>query len=280
MPSAVLAKHAGPLALPNLDVEASVRANFFRAGAESSGAAAGSREEALVNETASFLELLLAGSIAHEVAAAPGGFLTPDQEGEEELVRLIEAWVGRSLIAILSDAVRYLRIDVSKSGAKDWLPLTTVTRRVRSVLDACPIDEIEQCAATLGLEDWGHRARVAFDGLQAFLFRTDERCVEQLRIAGSAYARGHISVDEVATLLAVHPVDALAMLDQGGFHRSLELIEMGDDASAKVYERMRADRLSRPRAFEPSAEMVARDVVASERIEGVDARRWIPREGL
>ncbi len=223
---------------------------------------------------------MLASSLAQELAAAdPERAVTPDPQRDEEMVRAIEARVGRSVRAILSDAKEYLGVDVSGSAERTVIPLAALTRRVRSVLDACPIDDIEQSAAALGLESWGHRARIAFDGLQALLFRTDERCVEQLRIAGTAYAKGHIRVDEVAKLLAVHPVDALALLDQGGFHRPLELLEMDEDSRRKVYERMRADRLSRLHAFEPSTEMIARDVVASERIEGVDARRWIPREG-
>lgn len=277
----VLAERIGPPVFPTLAVEDSLRAGFFRpAGQTAAGGATNEEKARLVRETAVFLEVMLASSMAHELGASePGGALGPHSQRDEDLVLTIETRIGRSLRAIMSDAKEYLHIDVSGSSERNWIPLAILTRRVRSVLDACPIDEIEQSAAVLESQDWGHRARVAFDGLQALLFRTDERCVEQLRIAGSAYEKGHISVEEVAKLLAVHPVDALAMLDQAGFHRPIELLEIAADARAKIFERMRTDRLSRSHAFEPSAEMIARDVVASERIEGVDARRWIPREG-
>jgi len=41
------------------------------------------------------------------------------------------------------------------------------------------------------------------------------------------------------------------------------------------YARIREDRLKRAGKFEPTPKQVARDVIASERIEGVDARLWI-----
>jgi len=40
---------------------------------------------------------------------------------------------------------------------------------------------------------------------------------------------------------------------------------------------MREERLSREGRAHPPKELIARDVIASERIEGVDARVWIAR---
>jgi len=74
-------------------------------------------------------------------------------------------------------------------------------------------------------------------------------------------------------------VDAVALLEQGGFQRPLDVIALSENERTEVYRRMRLDRLARKGSFAASAEAVSRDVVASERIEGVDARDWIPREG-
>ncbi|MEX2204871.1 MAG: hypothetical protein WEF50_01430 [Myxococcota bacterium] len=77
---------------------------------------------------------------------------------------------------------------------------------------------------------------------------------KQVGRAGSAYAKGRISVDDVAKLL--------------------ELISMSPDDQALTYQPMRVDRLSRGGGFVPTPEMISRDVIASERIGGIDARAW------
>jgi hypothetical protein len=262
-----------------VEVEAVLRAHFlqFDFGSSAHVHVDGDALE-LVQQTAVFLELLLAGAVAHELtagAAASG----EAPSNAEDLVLRVEQRVGITLSSILRDAKKYLHLEIQKHSQSSWMPMATLTRRVRSILDACPIEEIEKAASVLSSEDWGHRVRIAYDGLRAFLFRTDQQCQEQLRIAGGAYSRGHISVEEVAKLLAIHPVDALALLDQAGFQRPIELIGLDSKVRSVILDQMRADRLHRAGRFEPSAERISRDVVASERIEGIDARRWIPREG-
>jgi hypothetical protein len=64
-----------------------------------------------------------------------------------------------------------------------------------------------------------------------------------------------------------------------GFARDLSVISLTDTEQEQVLDRIRVDRQSRRGIYKPSREAIARDVVASERLEGVDARRWITREG-
>lgn len=100
-------------------------------------------------------------------------------------------------------------------------------------------------------------------------------CRAQLAIGGAAYARGLVSVGELATLLSVHPLDALALLDAAGIHRPIDRVILSPEQRAEILHRLRDDRLKRSGRFEPTAEAIWRDVVGSERIEGVDARRWL-----
>jgi len=86
-----------------------------------------------------------------------------------------------------------------------------------------------------------------------------------------------ISVHEVAGAMGIPVVDALAFLDEHGFARTVDKIKLDDDERARVLEAMRRDRIERKGLAPPNAHDVAvRTVIASQRIEDVDARRWLP----
>jgi len=154
-----------------------------------------------------------------------------------------------------------------------------LSRALRSALEQIPIEQLEALAARYGLEPTAHRCRVAYDELRAFARRVDPGQQEQLRVAGEAFARGALSVEEVATLLGVHPVDAAALLESHGYYRSLDVLTLSDDARSEHLARIRRDRLARAGRPAATVESIGRDTVASERIEGIDARRWISRSG-
>jgi hypothetical protein len=110
------------------------------------------------------------------------------------------------------------------------------------------------------------------DEIRAFILRNDAR----IRLLGREYAYGTFSIDQVASLRGIHPVDAVAVLEQGGFARGLDAIRLDAADRAANLEKLRADRLARasqPPAF--SQEQAARSAIASKRLENVDARRWI-----
>lgn len=154
-----------------------------------------------------------------------------------------------------------------------------LSRAVRSALEQIPIEHLEDLAARTGLEPFGHRCRVAYDALRAFTRRIDPAQQNQLRVAGEAFARGSLSLVDIATLLAVHPVDAVDLLESHGYYRPVEALALGDDERKTRLAAIRADRLHRGGAPAWTQEAISRDTVASERIEGVDARRWILRGG-
>lgn len=92
---------------------------------------------------------------------------------------------------------------------------------------------------------------------------------------GELYATGAISITEAAKMLCRHPSDALAELEERGYRRSPEALALSAEDEAALFRRIRADRERRGGAPAFSAERVAREAIASERLEGVDARRWL-----
>ncbi len=95
--------------------------------------------------------------------------------------------------------------------------------------------------------------------------------------AGRAYADGHASVDEVAAMLDLNVPDVIALLEEHGFRRSVDGLRLTAEARRERLRRIRADRVAREGHPVLSPAYVVRDVIASQRIEGVDVRPWLPR---
>ena len=157
------------------------------------------------------------------------------------------------------------------------LKLSAILLATRSLLEACPIESLEGLAVRQQLEAWGHRCRVAYDGIEACRLGMTLAKTLAIRIVGQQYAEGLLSLPQIAQLLDLHPVDAVELLERRNYARGVDVIRLDDPDRASRLAAIRAAR--RSRATAPfTQEHVARDVIASERIEGVDARRWIPRE--
>jgi hypothetical protein len=91
---------------------------------------------------------------------------------------------------------------------------------------------------------------------------------------GAEYVEGRLSLDALAAELGGDRADALAWLDERRLGRPLRLLALSPADMAERLARIRADRLRGPRPADPS--LVARSVVASMRLAGVDARPWVP----
>jgi hypothetical protein len=232
-----------------------------------------------VEQTAQLLELVLVGAFLFESLATRGcslAGLTPAISSEVREQTL--AMYGLDPGEVLEAARKHLTIDAT--SAPSFEPsLEALVRAMNSILATCPIERLEQIAAAHHIEALGHRCRVAYDGIKAFVLRNGSSEKDQIVVLGHAYVRGSLSIDDVATLLKIHPVDAVALLERHGFNRRLEQIALDDSRRAQILSRMREDRLTRAGEPDWTNESIARDVVASERLEGVDARRWIPRDG-
>lgn len=235
------------------------------------------KSRSLLEKSAVLLECMLVGGYAFEVLDQCGWTLKAVTPERAEFIRQrTVAMYGLDPVAV-ADAVRSY-LDPGPRTTPVLLSLEAVVRTLKAGLEACPIHHLERLAALRGLETLGHRCRVAYDGIRAFLLRNDPRQKAQLSVVGPLYVEGTMSISDVATLLEMHPVDVVALLESHGFRRNLEQIRLDAATRDDIYARIREDRLRRGGKPSPTRESTARNVVASERIEGVDARRWIPRD--
>ncbi len=155
------------------------------------------------------------------------------------------------------------------------VPREIVVGLVRSATEGAPVDWVERLARTIGEEELGHRLRTAFDGLRAMLRRLEaSEKAAQTGALGRAYAEGRLSLAECAAVLRVDVGDAIALLEEHGFARLPEVIELSPQDAA---ERLAAIRRARLAQTPPAADLVQRDVIASQRIEGIEARPWFRR---
>jgi hypothetical protein len=94
-------------------------------------------------------------------------------------------------------------------------------------------------------------------------------------LVGRLYAGGDLEIYEAASLLDRTVPDAIALLEEGGYARAIDKIRLGAEDRHAILARVRADRERRAGRPAPSEERINRNVIASERIEGIDARAWL-----
>jgi hypothetical protein len=156
----------------------------------------------------------------------------------------------------------------------DWKQLI---RSLDAILAEAPIDVIEDTARAIDDPALGYRARSVYDALRAFVRRHDPDHAEMMRIVGEQYQSGRLRIHDAAKLLGVSTSNAVFELEQDGFARPLSAVTLDDRERDAIYQRLRQQRRERTGAPMVDQELVDRDVIASERIEGVDARAWIRR---
>jgi hypothetical protein len=150
-----------------------------------------------------------------------------------------------------------------------------VLTSVRSLILNCPRARLERAARDHALPELAHRCHVAFDGLAAFLARNSRPQADALHAAGPAYAEGRLSIDELAAVLGMSPPDAVALLEEQGFRRSMEGVRLPEAARKDKLRAVRDERLARRGEPDLREDLVAREVIASQRIEDIDARPWL-----
>jgi hypothetical protein len=150
-----------------------------------------------------------------------------------------------------------------------------VLRAVKSLLLHCPIGALERAGNEHALPDLAHRCRLAFDRLAASIARNSHPQAEAMLAAGRAYAEGRLSIDEVAAVLGMVVSDAVALLQEQGFHRSVEDLRLPEEVRREKLRTIREERLGRDGAPQSRPDHIVRDVIASQRIEDIDARPWL-----
>ena len=133
-------------------------------------------------------------------------------------------------------------------------------------------------SAALGLEQAVARSRSALERLRRFLRGNDPYLDERIARVGREYAKGTFGIAEAATILELDISDAVALFEEHGYARTLDTMTLSPSERQSAFSRIRRDRQHRTGQPELAFDLVVRDVVATQRIEGIDARPWIPAE--
>jgi len=115
---------------------------------------------------------------------------------------------------------------------------------------------------------------MAWEQLRAAIRRSSAPDDPRVTTLGVAYAEGRLTLEEVVTLMAMRIEDVVALLERHGYARHIDKIRSAPDLQRRL-RAAREDRLRRKGAPEFSQSQLAREVVATQRIEDVDARPWV-----
>ena len=92
---------------------------------------------------------------------------------------------------------------------------------------------------------------------------------------GRRYVAGEASLEELSKVLGMDRPSVLLWLDERALGRPLRLIRLSQAQRRQALERLVA-KMPRSTGDAEGLEAVDRDVLSSQRIEGIDARPWIP----
>ena len=260
--------------------EADLRRRYLALDGRPSAHVFGSTDaEILLRRSALLLELFAVADCALEaIENDPSPHENLPVPPSESLDSRIKQTCGFDIATVLNDALEEFHPDLSSGPEQQRPSISALVRFTQSLLAACPIDGLEDIGREKGFQVWSHRCRVAFDALSAFVLRNDQREHGKRRFIGRAYSRGQLSGSEVGLLLGVSSADAIGILELEGYRRALDAIQIDVAQRNDILDRIRTDRLERNGEPSYSHAYVNQDVVASERIEGVDARAWVSRD--
>ena len=237
--------------------------------------------ESVLRDTTRYLDVCVMAAVLSEVSEELGIRTLADAKAHgAAFFTALDARLGsvdpRPTIREMAASMEE-RMEPPDLDAVAAVPLAGAIALARTTVATIPLDAIEIVARGLdGMVEFGHRCRLAVEFLEAFVRRNDPGFEERSAAIGRAYAEGRLSIHEVALLSDERPEDAVAFLETHGYCRPLDVIRLQDGERAAILQRIREDRLRRNGRPAFSREMVARVTIASERIENVDARRWIP----
>jgi hypothetical protein len=91
-----------------------------------------------------------------------------------------------------------------------------------------------------------------------YAFRPPDPMPSAVGAAGHAYTEGRLSNDEVAAVFGMGLPDAIALLEQQGFRRTVEGLRLTAEKRAERLRTIREERIARAGAASPRAEWGAR----------------------
>ena len=85
-------------------------------------------------------------------------------------------------------------------------------------------------------------------------------------------------MEDIAAVLGTDIPTAVWELEARGFARTIERITLDDEERSAIYAWLREDRLARADENHVDPLLVRREVIATLRLAGIDARRLLPVE--
>jgi len=185
---------------------------------------------------------------------------------------------GLDLEAVVKEHQLYFRHDSQNPLPAELDPKAirdSLVRQAHAAVVSCPIDELVRLGEVAGRPDLSHRCRMAWERLRAAIRRSSAAEDPRLPTLGVAYAEGRLALEEVVTLMAMRPEDVVVLLERFGYVRHIDAIRAAPDLQRRL-ESARDDRLRRKGRPDPNPSLLGREVIATQRIEDVDARPWVP----
>ncbi len=206
-----------------------------------------------------------------QISFPPG----PDDDHQAEWARLVQTLCGFDLKPVLAE----LNPPLLRSSPIA-IDADRLVESARFIIESCPIGRLRLLARNEGLHALEHELQTAHARAKAGLIRLTGCESPRLALSGRLYSEGHLTAQGVAALLDVPVQDALALLETHGYSRSVEAIRLSDEDRVASLARLREVRVrGRARDAAAETEFIARQVIASNRIEGIDSRsttsRWI-----
>jgi hypothetical protein len=233
----------------------------------------------LLAGSASFLELglLLVGVTE---AAAMCGVQSVDEltSSAQRVLTLAQGLTGLNIERVLKEQLGYFQQGAEGPAPRELDPKTAhenLIWQAQSVVVSCPIVALERLSQATHRPDLGHRCRMAWEALRAAVRRSSAPDDPRVDTLGVAYAEGRLTFQELVTLMAMRPEDVVALLEQRGYVRPVEKIRSAPDLQRRL-QAAKDDRKRRNGLPDPRPALLAREVVATQRIENVDARPWVP----
>lgn len=233
-----------------------------------------------IGATTAFLELFYFLAVATEVAHRHGIRTAEDiASHRDDFFAELRALTKLSLDTVLNENAAHMAALRSKlqsdTGSALMPELEKAVSAATSILRTYPVNDLIEIANALDMAEFGSRCQLAYAGLEQFIRRNDEWIEQRVKVVGVEYTLGKTSIEEAATVLELPVAEAVALLEDHGYWRPLENVALDEEARSALYDRLRQSRLARSGKPAPNASRTTRAVVASQRIEGIDARPWV-----
>ena len=239
---------------------------------------------AQLNDIADILELAVVWTGLSEAQSISGAPRYGDiRINVDRILEIAQALTGLNPRQVLKRSDRFTPRSTEKSDVADddLLPAdleANLLRSASSVLASCDLWMILRAAEEIGRPQIGHRCQVAMERLRSFTFRHGPQAAKQIHAAGQAYAEGRLEIGEVAAVLGVPQEDAVFLLERNGFFRSGSKMELDEATRQGLLRKIRDERGARDSLPVQDPRLTRRAVVASQRIEDLDARPWLEPE--